>query len=200
MDYGLPYLIVPPLKFNTVQQDVYRGAYPREINFPFLQSLQLKTIISLTPEPITPQTDAKLCQFIKDNNIQLIHIECEKLGKGKKRGVPLGYTAVLTAIDYIIHSQHSPIYIHCLNGGQVTSLLVACLRKLQFWSSLTIFNEFINFTTNITVNDRSFVDNFQGDIVVDPNYKVEWLWNGMSRGVVNGHPKLKIHNKEEVPI
>lgn len=198
MDYGLPYLIVPPLKFNTVQQDVYRGAYPREINFPFLQSLQLKTIISLTPQPITPETDGKLYQFSKDNNIQLIHIECEKLGKGKKRGVPLGYTAVLTAINYIIHTQHAPIYIHCLNGGQVTSLLVACLRKLQFWSSLTIFNEFINFTTNITVNDRSFVDNFQGDIMVDPGYKVEWLWNGMSRGVVNGHPKLKIHHKGEI--
>jgi tyrosine-protein phosphatase OCA6 len=107
--------------------------------------------------------------------------------------VPLGYSTVLEAIDLIIHSQHSPIYIHCLNGGQVTSLIVACLRKLQFWTSLTIFNEFINFTTNITVNDRSFVEGFKGEIRVDSLNKVDWLWTGMSEGVVGNHPMLKVH-------
>lgn len=194
MDYGSSYLVIPPLKFNTVQDGLYRGAYPREINFLFLQSLNLKTILSLTPDPVTEKTDPKLYAFAQKNNIRLVHLECEKLGKGKKRGVPLGYSTVLEAIDYIIHCQHSPIYIHCLNGGQVTSLIIACLRKLQFWTTLTIFNEFINFTSNITLNDRSFVEGFRGDIKVDTADKVKWLWNGMSTGVVKNHPMLKVHN------
>lgn len=193
MDYGIRYLLVPPLKFSTVQEDFYRGAYPREVNYPFLESLELKTIVSLTPQPVTPETDEKLYTFAMKNNIRLVHLECEKLGKGKKRGVPLGYTTVLEALDLIIHQQHSPIYIHCLNGGQVTSLIVACLRKLQFWTSLTIFNEFINFSTNITLNDRNFVEGFKGEINVDSTNKVDWLWAGMSTGVVGNHPMLKVN-------
>lgn len=193
MDYDIAHLLVPPLKFNTVQEGFYRGAHPREVNFPFLHNLDLKTIVSLTPQPVTEQSDPNLFHFAHKHGIKLIHLECALLGKGKKRGVPLGYSTVLEALDLIIHRQHAPIYIHCLNGGQVTSLVVACLRKLQFWASLTIFNEFINFSTNITVNDRTFVEGFKGEINVDTNNKVDWLWVGMSNGVVNSHPMIKIH-------
>ncbi|EGV60470.1 protein-tyrosine phosphatase [Yamadazyma tenuis ATCC 10573] len=189
-------MFIPPLKFSTVQEGFYRGAYPREINFPFLESLSLKTIVSLTPSPVTPETDPKLYDFATRNKITLVHLECEQSGKGKKRGVPLGYSTVLEALDLIIHTSHSPIYVHCVNGGQVTSLIVACLRKLQFWTSLTIFNEFINYTTNITLNDRNFVEGFRGDIQVDSSDKVSWLWNGMSNGVVSNHPMIKIHQSD----
>lgn len=192
MDPKVPDPLVPPLKFNTVQPNLYRGAYPREINFPFLQTLQLKTIISLTPDPITFETDPKLFQFIKTNNIQVHHLESAQSGKGKKRGVPIGYSTILEALNFMIHVELAPVYIHCLNGCQVTSLVVACLRKLQFWTSITIFNEFINFTTNITVNDRNFVEGFKGDISVNPETKADWLWVGLSKGVVENHPKIRV--------
>lgn len=195
MSYLIPDPLIPPLKFNSIQPNLYRGAYPREINFPFLQTLELTTIISLTPDPITEETDPLLYEFAAKNDITLVHLECTKLGKGKKRGVPLGYREILDALQYIIHTQHAPVYIHCLNGGQVTSLVVACLRKLQYWSSIAIFNEFINFTSNITINDRSFVESFAGEIQVLSKTKVNWLWAGMSRGVVNNHPNLRIIEK-----
>lgn len=184
--------IVPPLRFNTVQPNLHRGGYPRQINFPFLESLNIKTIISLTPEPITPDTDSNLYNFAKQRNIRLVHLECAQSGKGKKRGVPMGYTTVLEALHYVIHKEYAPVYLHCLNGGQVTSLVIACLRKIQFWSSIAIFNEFINFTTNITLNDRTFVDGFKGEINIQPNGKVDWLWVGLSKGVVENHPKIKV--------
>lgn len=192
MDLKVPDPLVPPLKFNTVQPNLYRGAYPREINFPFLQTLQLKTIISLTPDPITFETDPKLFQFIKAHNIQVHHLESAQSGKGKKRGVPIGYSTILEALDLMIHVELAPVYIHCLNGGQVTSLVIACLRKLQFWTSITIFNEFINFTTNITLNDRTFVEGFKGEISVNPEKKADWLWVGLSKGVVENHPKIRV--------
>ena len=50
-----------------VQPSLYRGAYPREVNFKFLETLQLKTIISLTPNPITKETDPELYNFAKEN-------------------------------------------------------------------------------------------------------------------------------------
>ena len=53
MSQIVPEIYVPPLRFSMVQPSLYRGAYPREVNFKFLETLQLKTIISLTPNPIT---------------------------------------------------------------------------------------------------------------------------------------------------
>lgn len=190
--------LVPPIKFNTVQPHIHRGAYPREVNFEFLYTLQLKTILSLTPDPVTEESDSQLYKFALQNNIALVHLKCDKLGKGKKRGVPIGYSAVLEALDYMIHSSYGPVYIHCLNGSQTTSLVIACLRKLQFWSSIAIFNEFINFATNITLNDRSFVDGFKGDIKVNYQDKVEWLWAGMNRGVVGNHPSIHVTQLDAV--
>lgn len=108
------------------------------------------------------------------------------------RGVPIGYSAILEALNLMIHKEHGPVYIHCLNGGQVTSLVIACLRKVQFWSSIAIFNEFINFTSNITVNDRSFVEGFKGEINLNSKDKVDWLWVGMSKGVIGNHPKIRV--------
>lgn len=189
----IPDPLVPPLRFNTVQPSLYRGGYPRHINFPFLDSLKLKTIISLTPEPITAETDFNLYEFARQRNIQLVHLECAQSGKGKKRGVPMGYTTVLDALDYMVYKEYGPIYLHCLNGGQVTSLVIACLRKFQFWSSIAIFNEFINFTTNITLNDRSFVDGFKGEIDIQPTGKVDWLWVGLSKNVAGKHQSIKVN-------
>lgn len=197
MDVKVPDALVPPLRFNIVQEKLYRGAYPREINFEFLKNLRLKTIISLTPLPITAETDPKLYEFAINNNIDLIHVECAQSGKGKKRGVPMGYTTIVSVMKYIIHNEYTPVYIHCLNGGQVTSLVVACLRKLQFWSSISIFNEFINFTTNITVNDRSFVEGFKGEININPSDKADWLWVGMSEGILSSHPRIRITKSQD---
>lgn len=188
-------VFVPPLRFGCVQEDLYRGGYPRRVNFAFLASLNIKTIVSLTPDPIDSTTDENLYKFAQDQGIRLVYIECAQSGKGKKRGVPMGYTAVVQALDLMIHAKNSPTYIHCLNGGQVTSLIVACLRKVQFWSSIAIFNEFINFTTSITVNDRSFVEGFEGVVEVDDNDKVTWLWMGLSKGIISSHPSITFREK-----
>lgn len=192
MTLTVPDPLTPPLRFSTVQDNVYRGAYPRDVNLAFLRTLQLKTIISLTPEPISPESDPTLFEFCESYNVQLVHFEVGLGGKGKKRAVPIGYHDVLDVLHYIVHSTYAPIYVHCVNGGQITSLVVACLRKLQFWSSITIFNEFIDFTTNITVNDRTFVEGFSGEIHMDPQDKPLWLWAGFGHGVAASHPTLRI--------
>lgn len=192
-----PDYLVPPLRFNSVQPSLYRGGYPRKVNFPFLESLNIKTIVSLTPEPITAASDNSFYEFARQRGIELVHIECAQSGKGKKRGVPMGYSSVLEALKYIIHKEFAPVYLHCLNGGQVTSLVIACLRKLQFWSSIAIFNEFINYTTSITVSDRSFVDGFKGEIELNPEEKVDWLWTGFNQGVVASNSNFKVTQSKQ---
>lgn len=59
-----------PLRFSTVEIGLYRGAYPVIKNFRFLRCLQIKTMISLTPEPPT----ADLEEFCRQFGIINIHI------------------------------------------------------------------------------------------------------------------------------
>lgn len=47
----------PPSRYAMVSAGIYRGGYPTLPNFRFLSRLQLKTVISLTPE--APSQDIK---------------------------------------------------------------------------------------------------------------------------------------------
>lgn len=183
--------LTPPLHFNRIHPGLYRGSYPRPINYTFLQSLALKTIIAITPETITEENDKELYDFCQKNNISVQHIDCQLSGKGKKRGVPLDYEKVTKILELIINADKSPVYMYCINGGQITSLVVACLRKISFWSSISIYNEFITYATTINHNDRVFIENFQVKLNV-PDNKVSWLWTGLNKNVIENHPSITI--------
>lgn len=62
--------LVPPIRFAYVNPGLSRGAYPTLRNFRFLSRLQLKTIISLTPEPPIPD----LVLFAEMAGIKLLHV------------------------------------------------------------------------------------------------------------------------------
>ena len=166
---------VTPLHYNTVQPNLYRGSYPREINFSFLRTLQLKSIVSLTPNPL----DETVQQFCNENNIKMIHIECnikknknkdknkdtkEVKIKRKKKPVPIDYGVVIRTITFLVDKRNYPVYIHCETGDLITSLVIACLRKFTYWS--------------INVYERDFIENFKSEIVIEGlslEDKVPWL-------------------------
>ena len=41
---------IPPQNFGMVECDLYRSGAPTELNFPFLEKLQLRKIIYLAPD------------------------------------------------------------------------------------------------------------------------------------------------------
>ncbi|KAK9457036.1 Oca6p [Dipodascopsis uninucleata] len=177
-------LLVTPLRYGIVQPKLYRGLYPRKINLPFLRRLKLKTILSLTPEPLNDDVRA----FCDQEGIEMIHI---KTTKASKKGMPMTYKEVTQAIEIIISQKYAPLYLHCLNGSQATSLVIACLRKLSFWRISSIFSEFMYFS-EISAADHKFVEEFRTEIEL-PEDTVPWIWMGLSRtGVVDHHPSVKI--------
>lgn len=182
--------LIAPLRFGMVGPNVYRGSYPQPHNVRFLKRLGLKTIISITPEPLV---DGSVKQFAADNNINLIHVSCgpsEQKSK-KKRTVPMSHGEARHVLELILDSGTSPVYIHCLNGSQVTSLIVACLRKLSFWSTESIADEFQRYG-DWELEDQRFIQGFKSQINV-PHQTVSWMWQGLSMsGVVKNHPDLKI--------
>nr|CAB3499697.1 unnamed protein product [Digitaria exilis] len=48
---GEELLLVPPLNFAMVDRGVYRSGFPDVSNLPFLESLRLRSVLCLCPEP-----------------------------------------------------------------------------------------------------------------------------------------------------
>lgn len=178
-----------PLQFNTVQPNLYRGSYPREINFSFLRTLRLKNIVSLTPLPLNDNVQS----FCQENGIKTFHVECnkkvkknkskdpnapEKKVKRKKKPVPIDYEVVIKTITFMVDKRNYPMYIHCDSGELITSLVVACLRKFTYWSTVSILNEFLIYNSSINVYERDFIEKFNSEIVIEGlklEDKVSWL-------------------------
>lgn len=62
---------ITPLQFSIVEDCIYRGSYPTLRNFCFLERLNIKTIISLIPEPPTKDLQA----FSQLLGIRIIHFQ-----------------------------------------------------------------------------------------------------------------------------
>lgn len=75
-------LVIPPLRFSIVEDKLYRGSYPRPLNFKFLESLKLKTILSITPEPLAEDAAG----WCRSQGINMLWIQPERDGK---KGAPL---------------------------------------------------------------------------------------------------------------
>ncbi|WRX27519.1 Atypical dual-specificity phosphatase Siw14-like - like 3 [Theobroma cacao] len=60
-------LFVPPLNFAMVDNGVFRSGFPDSANFSFLESLGLRSIIYLCPEPYPEANN----EFLKANGIRL---------------------------------------------------------------------------------------------------------------------------------
>ncbi|KAG9286421.1 hypothetical protein G9A89_014587 [Geosiphon pyriformis] len=144
--------LIPPFRYALVEDEVYRGADPKNRNFRFL-----KRVISI---PVAK---------VKDN-------------------VPLNYSKVVHAIQIIIDPLNLPIFVHCLDGGNVSGLVVACLRKLQMWSVSSAIGEFMRGGV-ISSEESEFIEKFSGDIEI-PRTIPKWLWGGQV--TFNKHPTLKL--------
>ncbi|XP_059298603.1 tyrosine-protein phosphatase DSP3-like isoform X2 [Lycium ferocissimum] len=61
-------MLVPPSNFSIVEDNcIYRSGFPQPSNFPFLQSLNLRSIIYLCPEPYPEEN----LEFLRINKIKL---------------------------------------------------------------------------------------------------------------------------------
>jgi Tyrosine phosphatase family len=94
----------------------------------------------------------------------------------------------------MIHRVHLPLYVHCLNGSEVVSLVIACLRKLQCWSISSTMAEFGRYCL-VKPAHTSFIETFHLEIEI-PRFCPRWLFRGIGPkgrdGVIPEHPTLKL--------
>ena len=103
------YTLTPPTRFGYVNPGVSRGGYPTLRNFRFLSRLQLKTIVSLTPE--APTTDLVL--FAEMAGIKLVHFPITRTS-----AMSDNMQATLTSALNVSNSRFSRRYSSQLNTNK----------------------------------------------------------------------------------
>lgn len=182
---------VPPLRFASVEEGLYRGAYPVLRNFPFLKYSGIRTILSITPEPATYD----LKTFCKAENIELKYVQADR-HKGEPQLLP---TDLNEALNVLVQADNYPIYVHCLDGRHVVGLVIMALRKLQCWDYSAMQMEFERFTKEGN-NETAYIMDYTGGLTLPPRVPL-WLLHSPqlfdSDGRARRHPTLKI---KHVPV
>ncbi|XP_059298602.1 tyrosine-protein phosphatase DSP3-like isoform X1 [Lycium ferocissimum] len=131
-------MLVPPSNFSIVEDNcIYRSGFPQPSNFPFLQSLNLRSIIYLCPEPYPEEN----LEFLRINKIKLFQFGID----GTKEPSAISRSAITEALKVLIDVRNHPILIHCKRGKHRTGCLVGCLRKLQNWCHSSVVEEYKHF-------------------------------------------------------
>ncbi|CAN6162557.1 unnamed protein product [Urochloa humidicola] len=151
---GEELLLVPPLNFAMVDHGVYRSGFPDVSNLPFLESLRLRSVLCLCPEPYP---EANL-EFLHAHGIKLFQFGIDG---SKEPFVNIPEDRIREALKVILDVRNHPVLIHCKRGKHRTGCVVGCLRKLQRWCLTSIFDEYQRFAAAKTrVSDLRFMELF----------------------------------------
>ncbi|GMN53791.1 hypothetical protein TIFTF001_022923 [Ficus carica] len=155
-------LFIPPLNFSMVDNGIFRSGFPESANFSFLQTLGLRSIICLCPEPY-PEANM---EFLKAHGIRLFQFGIEGY---KEPFVNIPEETIREALKVVLDVRNHPVLIHCKRGKMVccsdcqhrTGCLVGCIRKLQKWCLSSIFDEYQRFAAaKARVSDQRFMELF----------------------------------------
>ena len=171
---------IPPFRFSYVEKDIFRGAYPVSLNFNFLKTLHLKTIISLIPNAV----DDDLKNFCQVEGITNHYYSVPKFASQ----VIITATTITEIVHIMCNNDNLPLYVHCLDGGHTTGLIIMCLRKLQMWSARSMLSEFNMFINDPESCEEEFVNNYKATFELSSN-RPKWLQHLSGKKT---HPTLRV--------
>lgn len=164
--------LIPPTNFGMVEEALFRSGMPNELNLPFLEQLNLKTILYFASEDLPD----KIADFIDDHDIDLVPLapEEEEMPAPWK---PISEDVVLQAMDLLLDASRYPMYIMCSHGRHRTGTVIGCLRKLQRWSLTSIFDEYKRYADGRgRLSNEQFIELFDTDLINVPAYDTpSWL-------------------------
>lgn len=108
-------MIYPPYNFGVVDEGIYRSGAPSSINYTFLSTLGLNTLVYLAAGDIL---DEKFIDFLKQSNIKLILMPCSN---------PIAEDTVVQALSAIVDKDNRPILIACQSGKNITGMLLSTI-------------------------------------------------------------------------
>lgn len=152
---------VPPLNFAVVENDIYRSGHPVPINFEFLKTLNLKSVIYIGDK----EDNYDYYQFLEEEGIQFNYIHMESATEPFIMNDP---NAILQALKILVDIDNYPILVHSNKGKHRVGVLVGIMRKLlQGWSITGIFNEYDRYSGGKGDEDLEFIECFNANLIVD---------------------------------
>ncbi|KAH3687979.1 hypothetical protein WICPIJ_001041 [Wickerhamomyces pijperi] len=146
---------VPPLNFSLVEDSIYRSGHPMPINFPFLETLNLQTVIYLGDKT----DNLEYYEFLSQRGINFIYIPMKSSSEPFTMNDP---HAIHQALKIILNSKNHPVLIHSNKGKHRVGVLVGIMRKLlQGWSITGIFTEYDKFAGGKGDSDVEFIESFE---------------------------------------
>jgi tyrosine-protein phosphatase OCA1 len=159
--------LIPPANYGVVEEGLYRSALPNELNFPFLEQLQIKTILHMSTEELSEQ----LRSFVDDQGIDVV-----ELGQEGNALEPVSPDAVQGAMKNILDPSSYPVYVMCSQGRYRTGTVIGCLRKLQGWCLASVFEEYRRHAERdrVRISTELFIELFDTDLVRIPENPPAW--------------------------
>jgi len=115
--------------------------------------LELKTVLILSSEDL----DESLTSFLNENNITLKAVEHTLITE----------EMVTESLKVIVDKNNLPLIIIDKTGRNLNGVVVACLRKLQQWAFISIFEEYRRFSglSRLQQQHEQFVEVFDTDLI-----------------------------------
>ncbi|EGW32773.1 tyrosine phosphatase [Spathaspora passalidarum NRRL Y-27907] len=182
-------VLVPPLNFSLVEDTIYRSGFPMPINYPFLNTLKLKTIIYLgdlghekkekkkdkhgTGEIMQNYQDWLNTTDITFHNL-LVESSQEPFNKREEHEQTI--KSLTIALQLMLNKENFPMLIHSNKGKHRTGLVVGLMRKLlQGWCLSGIFEEYEKFAMGKSEYDLELIELWQPELYVDDTNKPEFV-------------------------
>ncbi|KAL7409744.1 protein-tyrosine phosphatase [Mrakia frigida] len=169
--------LVPPTNFGLVEEGLYRSGQPTEINFPFIEKLQLKAVVWVAPE----EPSERFLQFLTSHSIPF-HPVCPPshhhptFNNHSNNGAggggyldpsnPIDEPTVIAALHLLLKPGNYPCLVMCGLGRHRTGTVVGCLRKLQRWSLSSILEEYRRYAgAKVRILNEQFIELFDIDLI-----------------------------------
>ncbi|KPA75534.1 putative tyrosine phosphatase [Leptomonas pyrrhocoris] len=161
--------LVPTINFSMVCPGVYRSGYPTKKNYSFLCALRLRSILYLCPEDYA-ESNLKFCE---ENGIHVLRFPTEG---NKEPFNDISEPLMHRILGAICDTRNLPLLIHCNKGKHRTGTVVACLRHLQGWSLVSIFEEYKRFASDkARVGDQQYVELYHPIVKLTPPFVAPWV-------------------------
>jgi tyrosine-protein phosphatase SIW14 len=143
----------PPVNFSQVFDGLYRSGYPQPEDYPFLQSLNLKTIVTL----VNKELPEGYREFMETNHIT--HRVFDMAGT-KKEEIPV--ELMRSIIQVVSDRRNYPMLIHCNHGKHRTGCVIGVLRKSKNWDMKRIIDEYTSFAEpKVRETDLKYLADFE---------------------------------------
>ncbi|ODO08827.1 hypothetical protein L198_00560 [Cryptococcus wingfieldii CBS 7118] len=178
-------MVTPPYHHSIVSTAptnlLYRGAIPALRNLHFIATLQLKTFVVLSKKSL--EDDHPLLRWAKQTGVTIYweaaeQMSEEKLGMGRPQ-----------VDQWILDTTTYPLYIADVDGKSHTTLVVACLRKLQGWHQDTILDEICRYQEDqedlplLPFVTAYLAPTSQETLTLPPPPYPSWIWPSASSEV-----------------